>query len=200
MVKPVLKKKSVSAALKLGVAAGVPHLIFITDEDRVPDPFRVCEHMPAGSIIICRDYNHADRIGFARALRQITKERQQFLLVAGDEALARSVRADGLHLPSYKLASPPQLTGFGLVSAACHTRGDLRRAQQVGVDFALVSPVFPTMSHPGAPCLGVHRLARLIKGAHVPVVALGGINSRNAGQLKQHGLLGVAAINGFVPL
>ena len=199
MVKSVLKKKSVSKALALGVKAGVPHLIFMTDAARAPDPFRVCQHLPAGSIIICRDYDHVDRLGFAAALRKITRAQQQFLLVAGDGALAREVDADGLHLPGYMLASPPKLTGFGLVSAACHTRMDLRRAEQLALDFALVSPVFATASHPGGVGLGIHRFARMIKGINMSVAALGGINHNNAAQLKPLSLMGIGAVGAFVP-
>ncbi|MEX0298414.1 MAG: thiamine phosphate synthase [Kordiimonas sp.] len=199
MVKPLIEKRSYSPALRIGVAAQVPHLIFITDEERVRNPFEVCEQLPAGSIVICRDYDHADRVGLAKNLRRITRELQQFLLVAGDAELARVVDADGLHLPEYMLGSPPNLAAFGLISAACHTRRALLRAEKLGVDFALVSPVFETESHPGAPYLGVHRFARLIKGVKVPVAALGGVRASNAAQLKPLDLMGVAAIGAFVP-
>lgn len=198
MVKPLVEKRSQSPALRIGVAAAVPHLIFITDEERVANPLEVCEQLPAGSIIICRDYDHPDRVGLAENLRRITKELQQFLLIAGDAALARAVDADGLHLPEYMLGSPPNLVGFGLVSAACHNKMALRRAERHGVDFALVSPVFQTDSHPGAPYLGIHRFARLIRGAKVPVAALGGVRPSNAAQLRPLDLMGVAAIGAYL--
>tara|TARA_R110002096_G_scaffold162652_1_gene329797 strand:- start:500 stop:1102 length:603 start_codon:yes stop_codon:yes gene_type:complete len=198
MVKPLIEKRSHSSALRIGMAAQVPHLIFITDEARVRNPFEVCEQLPAGSIVICRDYDHADRIGLAKNLRKVTRELQQFLLVAGDVVLARAVDADGLHLPEYMLGSPPNLAAFGLISAACHTRQALLRAEKLGVDFALVSPVFETESHPDEPYLGVHRFARLIKGVKVPIAALGGINVSNAGQLRPLTLMGIAAISAFV--
>jgi len=197
MVKPFIEKLPSSSAMRIGIAAAVPHLIFMTDETRVANPFAVCEQLPAGSIIICRDYDHPDRIGLAQNLRRITRELQQFLLIAGDAALVRIVAADGLHLPEHMLGSPPNLAAFGLVSAACHNRRSLKRAENLNVDFALVSPVFKTNSHPGAPFLGVHRFARLIKGVKVPVAALGGIHSTNAAKLKPFNIIGVAAIEAF---
>ena len=197
MVKPLVEKRSCSSAIRIGMAAAVPHLIFITNDERVPNPFEVCERLPAGSIVICRDYDHPDRVGLAKNLRKITRELQQFLLVAGDVELARAVYADGLHLPEYMLSSPPNLASFGLISAACHTRRALLRAEKLGVDFALVSPVFETDSHPGEGCLGIHRFARLIKGVNVPVAALGGVKASNAARLRPLKLMGVASISAF---
>lgn len=188
------KRRSISRALRLGRMAGVPNLIFLTDQSRVADPIAVCRQLPAGSIVIFRDYDHADRFGLAARLRKETRACTQFLLVAGDIKLARKVGADGVHLPEYQLEQMPNIAGFGLVSAACHSRRALLRAQMLNVDFALVSPVFKTNSHPGAKTIGVHRLARLAKSVQIPLVALGGIKPENASRLKGLGLLGIAAI------
>lgn len=197
MVKSYLGKKSTARALRLGRMAGVPHLVFMTDENRAPNPVDICFSLPAGSIIILRDYDHRDRLGLAEELREVTTDCSQFLLVAGDADLARSVGADGLHVPEYQLSAPPSLSSFGLVSAACHSRRSLLLAAKHGVDFALVSPVFPTASHAGEAALGVHRFARMIRNSPVPVIALGGINHGNAVLLRPFSLTGVAAIGAF---
>jgi len=197
MVKSLVEKRSTSRALRLGRAAGVPNLVFMTDELRAPNPATVCMQLPAGSIIILRDYDHNDRRGLAETLRSVTRKLNQFLLVAGDPLLAHRVGADGLHLPEHQLERPPSLAKFGLVSAACHSRRALLRAERLEVDFALISPIFKTGSHPAAAPLGVHRLARLAATTRVPLVALGGINSNNAAQLAGINLLGIAAISAF---
>ena len=197
MVKSLVEKQSISAALTLGRAARVPNLVFMTDAERALNPADVCERLPAGSIIILRDYDHADRTGLAENLRSVTRKHNQFLLVAGDPHLVRRVGADGLHLPEYQLERPPNLTAFGLVSAACHSHRALLKAERLGVDFALVSPVFATGSHLGAAALGVHRLARLAAISKVPLVALGGINATNAARLAGINLLGIAAVSTF---
>jgi len=200
MVKPQVQKHSTSPALALGRAAGVANLVFMTDSARAPDPVRVCNALPAGSIIICRDYDHADRLGLAMLLRRVTRSQKQLLLVAGDPALARLVGADGVHLPEYQLRKSPKLAIFSLVSAACHTASSILRAQRIGVDFAIVSPIFATESHPHAAKLGVHKLARLVKISRIPLVALGGITAENVGQLKGVDLMGIAAIGAFARL
>ena len=197
MVKSLVEKQSISAALRLGRAARVPNLVFLTDAVRAPNPTDICQRLPAGSIIILRDYDHADRTGLAENLRRVTRKQNQFLLIAGDPHLVRRVGADGLHLPEYQLERPPGLTSFGIVSAACHSHRALLKAERLGVDFALVSPVFKTDSHSGAASLGIHRLARLAAISKIPLVALGGINGKNAAQLAGINLLGIAAISAF---
>jgi thiamine monophosphate synthase len=132
----------------------------------------------------------------AAALRALTWRRRQIFLVAGDAALARRVKADGVHLPQYQLRGG-RPAGLKIVTAACHTRAALARAAAVGVDLALVSPVFATRSHAGAPALGPHRFARLIRGAAVPVAALGGITPQTAKRLRPLNVAGVAAIDGL---
>jgi thiamine-phosphate pyrophosphorylase len=200
MVKSLVQRRSISGALKIGRTAAVPNLIFMTDDERVRDPVGVCHRLPAGAIIICRDYNHPDRVGLSKRLRRVTRELHQFLLVAGDEGLARQVDADGYHMPEHQLKNPPNLAAFGLVSAACHSRSAILQAQKLAVDFALVSPVFRTNSHPDVRPLGIHRLARLAAVSKVPLVALGGITEQNAAQLKTVDLIGIAAIGAFARL
>ncbi len=192
--------KSVRKAQKMLRGAGVQTLIFMTDSQRAPDPEAICARLPDHSIIIVRDYNHPDRMKLAKALRSITLAHNQTLMVAGDATLAHRVGADGLHLPEYQLCKPPSLEGFSLVSAACHSRKALLKAEALGVDFALVSPVFATKSHPDAAPLGIHRLARLATVSRVPLVALGGISAQNVAKLKLVSLMGFAAIGAFADL
>ena len=62
----------------------------------------------------------------------------------------------GWHLdgPALRAATQRPLPAGRWVSAACHTRDDLLLAARAGADFVTLSPVLPTLSHPGAPTLG----------------------------------------------
>jgi len=198
MVKSEITIRAEKAAAKMAVAMGGALPIFITHVGRVPDPEAVALGLPEGAVVIVRDYDTPDRLTLARGLRRVTKGREQMLLIAGDAALARAVGADGVHLPEHQLVRRPVLTGFSLVTAACHSRAAMRRAAAIGVDLALVSPVFETQSHVGAPALGLHRFARLIANAPLPVAALGGINAETAKKLRPLNMAAFAAIDGFL--
>ncbi len=123
------------------------------------------------------------------------------LLIAGDWRLAAGLRADGLHLPESMVrrgarpwrASPRRW----LVTAAAHSSAAVRRAAACGADAVLVSPVFPTASHPGRPTLGVLRFVQLVRGSPVPVYALGGLTATTAPRLAASGAAGFAAIGGL---
>lgn len=61
---------------------------------------------------------------------------------------------------------------------SAHDQDELALAARAGCDFALLSPVWPTASKPGAAFLGPERAARLTAAAALPVLWLGGIDER----------------------
>lgn len=78
-------------------------------------------------------------------------------------------------------AARPLLGPGRWISCAVH---DLREAGDArGADLALVSPVFPTPSKPGATCLGVEGYRALAAELPCDAVALGGITEQNASGL-----------------
>lgn len=194
----MVKQDPQTHAMNLRARAGVTCMILMTDSARLPEPEAIISKLPSGSIVIFRDYDRPDRGQYARQLREHAKACGHLFLVAGDVAFARSIGADGIHLPEYMVFQRRlNLFGFSYVTAACHSRRALCAAVKMGVDMALVSPVFATKSHPDAAPLGVHRLSRLMQGVDIPIAALGGINGRTAGQLKALGLSAVAGISGM---
>ncbi len=44
----------------------------------------------------------------------------------------------------------------------------------------MLSPVFPTRSHPGGEILGADTFQRLARASAIPVIALGGMNANRA--------------------
>ena len=84
------------------------------------------------------------------------------LLVNGDIALAARIGC-GVHLKSAQLMQlgerplPSQL----LVAASCHDAAELARAQDIGVDFAVLGPIARTPGHGERAPLGWRGFARL---------------------------------------
>ena len=136
----------------------------------------------------------------ARALA-LCRQAGALLLLNRDPELARRLGADGVHLTAARLAAcrerplPPPF----LVAASCHDTEDLRRAAAVEADFAVLSPVLPTASHPGASTLGWERFAALAAAALLPVYALGGVGPDDLDTARRHGGHGIAGISAFWP-
>ncbi len=113
------------------------------------------------------------------------------VMVNADLDLANEVGADGVQLTALQLASLTERPGVSLCSASCHSREELRRAEGLGCDFALLSPVLPTLSHPGAETLGWEGLSDIVSGSSIPVYALGGLTRTdmiNAWRQGAHGI------------
>ncbi len=105
---------------------------------------------------------------------------------------------DGLHLPADHLARLERRPeGVRWLSASCHSLDDLRRAEALGADFAFLSPVQPTPSHPDAAPLGWTGFAELVEKVNLPVYALGGMTSALRETAWRHGAQGVAGIRGL---
>ncbi len=85
-----------------------------------------------------------------------------------------------------------------IITAAAHSAADLNRAASLGARLALLSPVFPTESHPGAEHLGAARFKALAAAAPLPVLALGGADETNARRLAGRNVAGIAAIGAFL--
>ena len=116
------------------------------------------------------------------------------VLLNADVALAQEVGADGVQLTGAQLAELTERPEVEWCAASCHNAGELRRAEALGCDFALLSPVLPTKSHPGAPHLGWESFAAIAAGASIPVYALGGLSASDMESAWRHGAHGVALL------
>ncbi len=173
----------------------------MTDSARLPDPRDAVRALGRESAVIVRHYDDPDRAGLARALMAICRPKQNLVFIAGDARLALALGADGLHLPEYMLRGG--LVSWRLwqgrdmlLSGAAHSPSSLARAACANADFALLSPVFPTKSHPEAMGIGPYRFAAWVSGAKLPVYALGGVNVNNKGRVLLAGAAGWAGIGG----
>jgi len=134
----------------------------------------------------------------AEALR-LCRARGARLLINGPQELAAAWGMDGVHLSARRLASLEARPALGLAGASCHGPEELARAAALGLDYALLSPVRPTASHPERPALGWERFAawaREVAGT-LPVYALGGVGPEDLGRAREAGAWGVAGIRAF---
>jgi 8-oxo-dGTP diphosphatase len=140
--------------------------------------------------------------GYRRLARQaleVCRARDARLLLNGEPSLAIELGADGVHLTGSRLLALRErpLDERYLVGASCHDRRELEHACAMNLDFAVVSPVRETTSHPGVRPLGFAGLRELTERADLPVYALGGMAASDLGSVFEHGAQGIAAIRGL---
>ncbi|KRG69955.1 Nudix family hydrolase [Pseudoxanthomonas dokdonensis] len=122
------------------------------------------------------------------------------VLINGDIRLARELGV-GVHLRAAQL---PELERRPLpdgqwVGVSCHGAEELRHAEDLGCDFAVLGSIHDTPSHPGGTTLGWDAFARLREGVSLPLYAIGGVGPEDIGHARQHGAQGIAAIRALWP-
>ena len=82
---------------------------------------------------------------------------------------------------------------------SCHSSDAVLLAESFGVDYVLLSPVFPTKSHPDQTHLGINYLEKVVEKTRIPIFALGGIEqNEHIAACLQAGAYGFAAISYFL--
>jgi thiamine-phosphate pyrophosphorylase len=176
----------------------LPPLFFVTDPSRTPDPVAVAAALPRGAGVIYRHFGAADAGRIAAGLARVARARGLVLLIGADARLAAKVGADGVHLPERELGRARRLRRPNwILTGAAHSGRALALAGRAGLDAALLSPALPSRSPSAGRPLGPIRLARLVRGARLPVYALGGVNAGTAKRLRDTGISGLAAVEGL---
>ncbi|GGB38360.1 hypothetical protein GCM10011380_29700 [Sphingomonas metalli] len=168
------------------MARRYPESWLVTDE-RVGDAlWAMLARVPPGGGVIFRHHATppAARRRLFRRVRRIAQARR-LLLVAADPPLPGAAGTHG--------RVPHALTW------PAHDRAEVRAAARAGARLLVLSPAFPTRSHPGAPATGPARLARMARGSGLPMIALGGMTPRRYRRIRTLGFGGWAAIDAWLP-
>jgi len=134
---------------------------------------------------------------FARRAVALAHEHGARVLINSDDALARRVGADGVHLTGGQLMQRKDPPSTPIWAASCHDSDELAQAAALEADFVVLSPVLPTPTHPQAAGMGWDRFAELVNNYPVPVYALGGMKPELLDTAMQHGAHGVSLLSGI---
>lgn len=161
----------------------LPALWLISDARNDAQLERALARLPRGSGFIFRHYHlpPQERLARFRQLQRRCRACGHCVVLADSALTAREWGADGIYGSPRALC--PRRSGMMLLAAA-HDLRELGDARRLGADAALLSPVFPTRTHPGGATLGPLRFRLLARRAAMPVIALGGMNAAGARRLK----------------
>ena len=122
------------------------------------------------------------------------------ILVNDRADVALSAGAHGVHLPAQGM---PTLDVRALAPAGWTIGRSVHSSAECEIeraaDYLLYGTVFASSSKPGVRAQGLDGLARAVRAAAVPVLAIGGITPARARGCVDAGAAGIAAIGMFLP-
>ncbi len=156
------------------------------------------------SFVQIREKNLTAREVFALTKKavEITQKSATKLLVNDRADIALAAQADGVHLTANSISAKLIRQNFLselIIGVSAHNETEIKNAIAGESDFAVFSPIFPTISKEkyGAP-QGVRKLREMCeKYAPFPLLALGGINEENFAECLPAGAKGIAGISIF---
>jgi thiamine-phosphate diphosphorylase len=157
--------------------------------------------LDAGARIVQYRAKNGIRPECARALRELTRERDALLILNDDWRAAIAYDCDGVHLGPdddgfAAVASVRNVMRERLIGLSCGTAGEIRDAGGSDVDYLGIGPVFETgsKSDAGRP-LGIDGLHGLVSQTQLPVAAIGGITIARLNEIRRSGVAMAAVLS-----
>ncbi len=85
-----------------------------------------------------------------------------------------------------------------LIGRSVHSAAGAADAASDGADLLVLGTIFPTASHPEGPFGGVDLVRETAERVSIPVVAIGGVQASNVGEVMKAGASGAAVISAIM--
>ncbi len=134
-------------------------------------------------------------------LREITKKYKALFIVNDRLDIALAVGADGVHLGMNDLpiSVARRIAGNNfIIGASVTSPEEAVLAEKEGADYISAQSIFETSSKEDVKVIGLEGLKDIVKVSSLPVIAIGGINRDNVGDVMKTGIKGIAVISAVV--
>lgn len=101
-------------------------------------------------------------------------------------------------MPALRECTAEVKTGLILKGTSVHSVEEAAEAEKLGADYIIAGHIFPTGCKPDLAPRGVEFLREVCKSVHIPVYAIGGINSANISEIAESGASGACIMSGFM--
>lgn len=170
-------------------------LLLITDRHQIRRPLVdvIAAAMAGGCLWVSlreKDLTPSQRLALVNEILPIVRRFDGTLMVHADIETAK--HAGGVHLPAgANVAEARERLGEkSLIGLSCHTLEDVAGAK--GADYVTLGPFAPTESKPGYTPTLEPQIIDKTRQFGIPVLALGGVDETNVGELRRAGAAGFA--------
>lgn len=135
----------------------------------------------------------------AAEMRRLCAEKGVTFIVNDRIDVALAAKADGVHLgqDDFPIPLARELLGKDcIIGGSAATPEEIENCIRDGADYVGFGPVYPTGSKDDAgPVSGIDFLKRIVLTTPLPVIAIGGIDEKNASHVMGAGAHGIAVIS-----
>lgn len=155
--------------------------------DADPEPLLRAALNGGAGLIQLRDKEPGRELAYhaGQTFRRLADTYGALFIVNDDPALALELRADGVHVGQDDLdaAEARRLLGpEAIIGLSTHSEGQIDAAQEAGVDYISVGPVWETPTKQGRPAVGLELVHYAAQHSRLPFFAIGGIDPGNAAE------------------
>ncbi len=177
-------------------------LYVITDDSRGEKLFaRVQAALRGGTRILqyrAKERSENERLFEARRLCELCRAAGALFIVNDDPHLARACGADGVHLGQQDMALAEARAMLGperIIGTSNRTPDQATASARAGADYIAVGSIYPTGTKRDAVQVGLGTLRQIRRAVRTPLVAIGGIDREEAGDVIDAGADAVAVIS-----
>ena len=127
-----------------------------------------------------KDLPAREALAIAGGLKNLTDYYHKPLIVNSFIDTARTIHADGIHLPyQIFLKEHQQIADFSMRGASVHSVEEAIKAQELGASYILAGNIFETDCKKGLPGRGLSFVKELAQAVSIPIWTVGGITKEN---------------------
>jgi len=178
-------------------------LYVITDRRLKPEIESVREALEGGATSIqlrIKNASTREMIKIGKRIRELTKEYDALYFVDDRLDVALATNADGVQLgpEDMPISLAREIAPNLIIGASVYSLEEALQAEKERADYLGAGSVFPTPTKAGVRVIGVEGLRKIVKSVKIPVVAIGGINHKNARDVLKTGVDGIAIISAIM--
>ena len=131
-------------------------------------------------------------------IQKLCKKYNVPFVINDNVEIAKKIDADGVHVGQSDMEAGNVrkiLGGDKIIGVSAQTVEQALLAQKHGADYLGVGAVFKTGSKDDADDVSHDELQKICEAVDIPVIAIGGISSKNVTELKGRGIVGIAVIS-----
>ncbi len=150
------------------------------------------------SLIQLRSKTKLDSEFIAELSNKCKQNNVKFLLNTVDKSFNESY-CNGWHITTSEMLNLKKrpCAKDKLLGASTHNLDEALRAQEIGADFLVISPIQATQTHPDTIPLGWDAAQEVVSEINIPVYFLGGMGLKDLDKALEIGAQGIAGVSAF---